>query len=64
MEWFQLIVSGINLVNGQNVAPHVAKDFKEDEGAFEKEPEMVVDLVGEVRHNLEIVIMGPARVSN
>ena len=59
-----MIVSGIVSALGQNVAPPVVKDFKEDEEAFDKEQKMVVDLVGEVRHNLEIVIMVPARVSN
>jgi len=57
----QLIASGIALVNGLNVAPHVVKDYKDDKEPFEQGQAMVVDNAEEVKHNLEIVIMDLAR---
>ena len=51
-------------MHGLNVAPHVEKDFKEEEEQFDKDKVMEADLVEEVTHNQEIVIMVLVRVSN
>lgn len=52
------------MADGQNVAPLVVKDFREDEGAYGKEQKMAGHLVEEVRLNPERAIMGLALVSN
>ena len=57
-------MSGIILASGLNVALHVEKGSREEEEPFEENKKMEVAHVEEVKHNLEIVIMGLARVSD
>ena len=56
-------MSGTGLAHGLSVAHLVAKDSKEGLELLNKDKEMEVALVEEVRHNLEIVIMVLALVS-